>query len=133
MSGKKVPIILADYVLESYGTGIVMGVPAHDERDMETAKKYNMEIIPVIDENGMMINSGKFDGMKVEEFKKEILEELEKEGKGRASVKYKLKDWLVSRQRYWGAPIPIVYCDDCRRSCIRRKRFTSTSSKRCRI
>ena len=127
------PVILADYVLESYGTGVVMGVPAHDERDMETAKKYNIEIIQVIDENGMMINSGKFDGMKVEEFKKEILEELEKEGKGRKAIKYKLKDWLVSRQRYWGAPIPVVYCEDCRRSCIRRKRPSSTSTKRCRI
>lgn len=133
INGKKVPIILADYVLESYGTGIVMGVPAHDERDMETAKKYNIEIIPVIDENGIMINSDKFNGLKAEDFKKIVVEELEKQGKGRASVKYKLKDWLVSRQRYWGAPIPIIYCDDCRRSFSRRKRASSTSSKRCRI
>ena len=129
LTNTKVPIILADYVLESYGTGVVMGVPAHDQRDYELAKKFGIEIIQVIDnlesnadvseaafvdkENTKLINSGEFDGLNFEDAKKQIVKKLEEIGKGKNTVKYKLKDWLVSRQRYWGAPIPIVYCPKC--------------------
>ncbi|ABP67404.1 leucyl-tRNA synthetase [Caldicellulosiruptor saccharolyticus DSM 8903] len=127
LTGKKVPIYIANYVLVDYGTGAVMGVPAHDQRDFEFAKKYNLPIKVVIkgdgvdiqnlqsayEGEGVLINSGEFNGLKNTEAMKKITEYLEKNGYGKACVTYKLRDWLISRQRYWGAPIPIVYCDDC--------------------
>ena len=123
INGRRVPIWIADYVLYTYGTGAVMAVPAHDERDFEFAKKYNLPIERVIVgngqdelpfvENGIMVNSGEFDGTPSEEGKKKVIEKLMAEGKGQFKTNYRLRDWLVSRQRYWGAPIPIIYCDDC--------------------
>ena len=128
-TGEKIEIWVADYVLVSYGTGIVMGVPAHDQRDFEFAKKYNIPIKVVImppDEDlfrdtmemayeghGMMVNSAQFNGLDSELGKKKIIEELEKMGKGRGKVTYRLRDWLISRQRYWGTPIPVVHCEKC--------------------
>ncbi|TQQ85653.1 leucine--tRNA ligase [Peptacetobacter hominis] len=113
VNGRKVPIWIANYVLADYGTGAVMAVPAHDERDEDFAKKYNLEIIPVIDEDGIMINSEEFNGMPSKEAFDKIIDKMEEEGKGKRTVNYRLRDWLVSRQRYWGCPIPVVYCDDC--------------------
>jgi len=127
LTSEKVPIYIANYVLVDYGTGAVMGVPAHDQRDFDFAKKYNLPIKVVIkgdgvdienlqsayEGEGVLINSGEFDGLKNTEAMKKITEYLEEKGCGKACVTYKLRDWLISRQRYWGAPIPIVYCDDC--------------------
>ena len=126
LNGDKVPIWIADYVLEDYGTGNVMAVPAHDERDYAFATKYNLPIKEVIKpknekeeynlpyvEYGVLVNSGKYDGLTSEKAKKAIIEDLEKQGIGNRTINYRLKDWLVSRQRYWGAPIPIIYCDKC--------------------
>lgn len=124
LTGKKLPIYIADYVLENYANGAVMGVPAHDERDYEFAKKRGIEIIQVIanDENtklpytdlkGKLVNSDKFDGVEAKKAKSEITKYLEEENIGASKVQYKLKDWLVSRQRYWGSPIPIIHCDSC--------------------
>jgi leucyl-tRNA synthetase len=121
---KEVPIFIADYVLMDYGTGFIMGVPAHDERDYEFAKKFGLEIIEVIKPknevedsqelftgNGTMINSGEYSGMDSEEFKKIVIEDLEKQGKGKKAVNYKIRDWVFSRQRYWGEPIPLVHTE----------------------
>jgi len=128
VNGKEVPIWLADYVLMGYGTGAVMAVPAHDERDFSFAKKYNLPIEPVIqpvgedfssglDEaytgEGIMINSGQFTGMHNKEGIKAVTDFLKKQGKGELAVNYRLRDWLISRQRYWGNPIPVIYCDKC--------------------
>lgn len=124
LTGKKLPIYIADYVLENYANGAVMGVPAHDERDYEFAKKRGIEIIQVISENentklpyteqkGKLINSDKFGGVEVKKAKSEITKYLEEQKIGSSKVQYKLKDWLVSRQRYWGSPIPIIHCDNC--------------------
>ena len=120
VNGEKIPIWIADYVLFSYGTGAVMGVPAHDDRDFAFAKKYNLPVKRVIEggelpftEYGTLVDSSKFSGMKSEEAKKAITQELQSEGKGSLKTNYRLRDWLVSRQRYWGAPIPIIYCPHC--------------------
>ena len=127
INGNKVPIFIADYVLMQYGTGAVMGVPAHDQRDFEFAKKYNLDITRVIAKNiddtstlqeaytesGILTNSGDFDNINNEEAKIKIAEYLEKNALGLRTITYRLRDWLISRQRYWGTPIPIIYCADC--------------------
>ena len=127
VNSKKVPIWIADYVLLTYGTGCVMAVPGHDTRDFEFAKKFDLPIIEVISPDGkahdtleqaftdpgIMINSQQFDGTPSKDGIKKVTEFLEREGIGGSQVNYKLRDWLISRQRYWGAPIPIVYCADC--------------------
>lgn len=113
LTGKKMPIWIANYVLADYGTGAVMGVAAHDDRDNDFAKKYDLEIIPVIDEEDKMINSGQFDGMNKDEAFDKIIEKLEEMGKGNKKTNFRLRDWLISRQRYWGCPIPVIYCPDC--------------------
>ena len=129
VNGERIPMFVADYVLMEYGTGAIMAVPAHDERDYEFARAFDLPIRRVIegtdpeeardDEglpysgDGAMVNSGRFDGKHNREAYDEIVAWLESEGRGKAAVNYRLRDWLVSRQRYWGAPIPIVYCDEC--------------------
>ena len=125
INGKEVPVWVGDYVLATYGTGAVMAVPAHDERDFAFATKFNLPIDQVITskkggevelpycEYGVLINSGEFDGLTTEQAKEAIVEKLAKDGVGSAKVNYRLRDWLISRQRYWGAPIPIIYCEDC--------------------
>jgi leucyl-tRNA synthetase len=112
IDGRSVPIWIADYVLMGYGTGAIMAVPAHDERDLEFANKYGIDILTVISDEGEMINSSFIDGMKVEPAKKAITEWLEKHRKGEGTVNYKLRDWLFSRQRYWGEPFPILHFPD---------------------
>ena len=124
VNGKKIPVYLADYVLATYGTGAVMAVPAHDERDFAFAEKYGLPIVKVIEkkggetvlpytEDGIMVGSLQFDGLFGEEARAEVAAYISKLGKGGKKVNYRLRDWLVSRQRYWGAPIPIVHCPDC--------------------
>src|SRR5205814_2914461 len=111
---EEIPIWVADYVLMEYGTGAIMAVPAHDERDHEFAERFGLEIRPVIDEeDGRLANSGEFSGMPADETKAAIVEWLGERGRGRPAVSFRLRDWGFSRQRYWGAPIPIVYCDSC--------------------
>ncbi len=125
VNGREVPILVADYVLASYGTGAVMGVAAHDERDYVFAKKLGLPVERVVKsadgspdglpytDYGVMVNSGEFDGMSSEEGKIAVIKKLEKEGKGALKTNYRLRDWLVSRQRYWGAPIPMIHCEHC--------------------
>lgn len=127
LTGEKFPLWTADYALAEYGTGAVMAVPAHDERDFAFAKKYNMPIKVVIEnpenpsdctteaytEPGVMVNSGEFNGISNEKGKKAITQKAQDEGFGEFKTQYRLRDWLISRQRYWGAPIPIVYCEKC--------------------
>ncbi len=124
INGERVPVYIADYCLSTYGTGAVMGVAAHDTRDYAFAKKNGLSIVRVIDpvsgdgelpytEYGVMVNSGKFDGLKSEDGKLAVLAELEKLHHGGKKINYRMRDWSVSRQRYWGAPIPIVYCEHC--------------------
>ena len=117
-TGEEIPMWVADYVLLEYGTGAVMGVPAHDERDHEFAETFGIEIRRVIEcgdlpctDDGPMVNSGRFDGLNNREAYEQIVDWLESEGKGKHSVNYRLRDWLLSRQRYWGCPIPMVYCE----------------------
>jgi len=132
VNGEKIPIWISDYVLISYGTGAIMAVPAHDERDFEFATKFNLPIIPVVEPpdaeqaeavrqgtlcfvgDGRAINSGQFDGLSTAEFKEQISSWLEDRGQGSKSVNYKLRDWLFSRQRYWGEPFPILHTEDGR-------------------
>ncbi len=130
MNGEKLPVWIADYVLMEYGTGAIMAVPAHDQRDFEFAKKYNLPIRVVIQGKsspadadnlveaytgeGKMVNSGQFNGFTVEEGKKAIINYMEENCIGKSTVNYRLRDWLISRQRYWGAPIPIIYCEECK-------------------
>ena len=113
VNGERLPIWVADYVLMDYGTGAIMAVPAHDERDEEFARTFDLPIVPVIDDDEKLIHSAQFDGMAAEEAKKAIVEWLHTQGRGAMAVSYRLRDWSFSRQRYWGCPIPIVYCDDC--------------------
>ncbi len=129
VNGKRVPIFISDYVMMDYGTGAIMAVPAHDQRDFEFAKKFDLDIVPVVDSQnpeidinnlteafvaeGTMINSGKYTGMNNKKAIEEITKDLEADGLGKAQVNYKLRDWLISRQRYWGCPIPMVYCEEC--------------------
>ena len=129
VNGKEVPIYISDYVLMGYGTGAIMAVPAHDERDFDFATKFGLDIIPVVDPGnpdidvnnlkeafvaeGTMINSDKFDGMNNREAIKKVIEWVEEEGIGKATVNYRLRDWLISRQRYWGTPIPMIHCEHC--------------------
>lgn len=129
LNQEKIPIYIANYVLIDYGTGIVMGVPAHDQRDFEFARKYNLPVRVVIQPEGAMLdgatmeqafpavgvmaNSGKYDGLQSDLAMEKIIEEMEALGVGKRQVNFRLRDWLISRQRYWGAPIPFVYCSKC--------------------
>ncbi|HEV2527582.1 MAG TPA: leucine--tRNA ligase [Thermomicrobiales bacterium] len=130
VNDERIPIWIADYVLMSYGTGAIMAVPAHDERDFAFARAHGLKIIPVIQPEdaeqldgatmeaayvgpGLMINSGQFDGTSVPESIDTIVDWLAGQGRGQAEINYRLRDWLISRQRYWGTPIPVVYCDSC--------------------
>ncbi len=129
LNGKKIPLYLANYVFLDYGTGVVMGVPAHDQRDFDFAKKYNLPIEVVVQPDGeeikgadlkeafaaegTMVNSGEFNGLNNREALAKIIEHIENKGFGEKKVNFRLRDWLISRQRYWGAPIPIVYCEKC--------------------
>ena len=129
LTGKKVPIFISDYVLMGYGTGAIMAVPAHDQRDFDFARKFDLEIIPVVDTDdpdidinnldkafdaeGKMINSEMFTGMDNKQAIAKIIDYIEERKIGHRAVNYKLRDWLISRQRYWGTPIPMIYCEDC--------------------
>ena len=126
LTGRDIPVWTSDYVLMSYGTGAIMAVPAHDERDFDFAKKFDLPIIEVIKggkditkeaytdvENGVMINSGDLDGLSCKEAQKKVIDYLEANGLGKRKVNFKLRDWVFSRQRYWGEPIPIVHCEKC--------------------
>ncbi|MGI5921459.1 MAG: leucine--tRNA ligase [Syntrophomonadaceae bacterium] len=129
LNGERIPIWIANYVLMDYGTGAIMAVPAHDQRDFDFARKYHLPIRVVIKSeespadasemseaysgNGVMVNSGSYNGLSVEEGKKQIIAFMEANNIGHATVNFRLRDWLISRQRYWGAPIPIIYCDNC--------------------
>jgi leucyl-tRNA synthetase len=126
-NGKKIPIYVANYILFEYGTGAIMAVPAHDQRDFDFAKAYNLDIIPVVkpqndnhdfdekayEEKGILINSGDFDGLSSDEAKEKILEFLKAKNLATKKISYKIKDWNVSRQRYWGTPIPMIHCQNC--------------------
>lgn len=113
LNGKEIPIFISDYVLMGYGTGAIMSVPAHDERDYDFAKIFNIDIIEVISKDNILINSDIINGLSVDDAKEKIINWLEDNKKGSRKTNYKLRDWVFSRQRYWGEPIPIVYCDDC--------------------
>ena len=113
VNGERLPIWVADYVLMDYGTGAIMAVPAHDERDREFAETFDLPIVEVVDEDGKLVNSQEFDGLPFGEAKQAIVEKLRGQGMGAPAVSYRLRDWSFGRQRYWGCPIPIVHCPDC--------------------
>ena len=123
INNEKIPVYVGNFVVADYGSGMVMGVPAHDQRDFDFAKKYKIPIKEVIKggnikkkayvDEGVLINSDKFDGLKNKEAKEHIIKYLEKKNLGKKTIQYKLRDWLISRQRYWGTPIPIIYCEKC--------------------
>ena len=127
VNDKKIPIFISDYVMMDYGTGAIMAVPAHDQRDFDFAEAFNLDIIKVIEnddqkeseskevfvDSGKLINSGKYNGLDNKKAMKAILEDLQDRGLGAAKTNYKLRDWLISRQRYWGTPIPMIYCEKC--------------------
>jgi leucyl-tRNA synthetase len=126
VNGAKIPVWIADYILISYGTGAIMAVPSHDERDWEFAEKFGLEIIQVVSKDGSVykmdhaeifdgyaVNSGEFNGLSTAECKARIIDFLEKKGIGKKTINYKLRDWVFSRQRYWGEPIPLVHCPSC--------------------
>jgi leucyl-tRNA synthetase len=113
VNGEQLPIWVADYVLMEYGTGAIMAVPAHDDRDREFAEAFDLPIVPVLDDDGALINSGRFDKLPWQEAKAAVIAWLDEQGKGKDAIHFRLRDWSFSRQRYWGCPIPVVYCDDC--------------------
>ena len=126
VNNEKIPVWISDYILISYGTGAIMAVPGHDERDFEFAKKYDLPIVQVVSKDGSLyelteayvddgvaVNSGEYDGLTTAEFKEKIVVRLEEKGFGERAVNYKLRDWIFSRQRYWGEPIPLVHCPTC--------------------
>ncbi len=129
INGKEIPIFISDYVLMGYGTGAIMAVPAHDQRDFDFAKKFNLDIIPVVDSDdpeidvnnlsksfeaeGSIINSGEFNGLNNRDAIQKVISYLEEKGIGKKTINYRLRDWLISRQRYWGTPIPMVNCPKC--------------------
>ncbi len=126
VNGEKIPVWISDYILISYGTGAIMAVPAHDQRDFEFAREFDLPIVQVVSrdgteyplaeadaEDGEAINSGQFDGLSTAEFKERIVDWLQERGLGSRAVNYKLRDWIFSRQRYWGEPIPLIHCDSC--------------------
>ncbi len=138
MTGARMPIFVANFVLMEYGTGCVMAVPSHDQRDFEFAKKYDLPIIVVVQPKdaeplesetmteawegpGTLVNSGRFNGMTDDKARAAINDDLERKGKGGPSINWRLRDWLVSRQRYWGAPVPVVYCDKCGMQPVKEK------------
>lgn len=144
VNNEKIPVWIADYVLSSYGTGAIMAVPAHDQRDFEFAKKYDLEIVPVIKEKeasgvdvkmekalsgqGVIIGSEGWNGFHVPEDISKVIDDLETRGLGKRKVNYHLRDWLISRQRYWGPPIPMIYCESC--ASQGKSWFTSEEGKR---
>lgn len=125
VNGNEIPIFISDYVLATYGTGAIMAVPAHDTRDWDFAKKFNLPIIEVVAggdvqneaytdvADGVMTNSGFLDGLRVANAKEKIISWLEEKGIGHKKTNFKLRDWVFSRQRYWGEPVPMVYCEKC--------------------
>lgn len=129
ITGKEIPIFISDYVLMGYGTGAIMAVPAHDQRDFDFAKKFNLDIVPVVEPNdsninvnnltesfvaeGKMINSGEFNGLDNREAIEKIIDYITEKGIGKKTINYRLRDWLISRQRYWGTPIPMINCPKC--------------------